>query len=321
MTSNENTSLSNTKPKQIDNWISWNSLNIGAYATYIGAASLVSGVISYPFYVLTTRQQAGVHMTGDISLQHGTGLKDAIHKIGWKGLFRGVIFSNFFYVPSSILYLSITEYTRHKINSFFNLHRPDWPVEYVESIQVVTSGFFANFVSILISNPTNVILAKLVIQQPTKPLNYIGITKQIYQNHKLKGFGHGFTSNLIFGTLSSGVWWGIYSGSRRISFGYIDMFQNNVAYVDAFCGFIAGGCATVALHPLDTLTAKIMTGATKDVSIFGALKEVSRHSDGLKSLWKGLVPSLAGTALGSTIFAMAYEFIKRSSIIDSDENK
>ncbi len=56
-----------------------------------------------------------------------------------------------------------------------------------------------------------------------------------------------------------------------------------------------------------------MSGASKNISTVGALKEVVVH-EGFHVLWRGLVPSLGGTIVSSTIFALAYELIKRSSI-------
>jgi hypothetical protein len=77
-----------------ENWIGWNSLDKMKYGSLLMVASGAGTLISQPFYVLTTRQQAGTKLTGDKAMANEIvggvfqGLKTSIKKIGIRGLFR-----------------------------------------------------------------------------------------------------------------------------------------------------------------------------------------------------------------------------------------
>jgi solute carrier family 25 folate transporter 32 len=109
----------------------------------------------------------------------------------------------------------------------------------------------------------------------------------------------------------STVWWWAYGHGRRLCSERIDS-QTDEVYIDAVSGLGAGLLSTLAAHPLDSVCSRIMTGATKSVGIIGATREIAA-AEGFAVLWRGLAPSMAGTVVSSSIFALAYEFIKRAS--------
>lgn len=308
-------------------WISWNSLNFTSFSSYIAGASLISGIVTYPFNVLTIRRQAGGVLTGDVcaNSNSGTGLKHAIGSIGWKGLFRGAIMSNAISIPSNIVYLSVTESSREVILSSLHTAFPSLHPAYTDIIQTTASGCMANFSYMLISNPTNVVLAKLVTQKVGNNLNFWQVAKSIYKHSGFSGFTHGFGSNFAYGASTSAIWWWLYSTTRRYYTDNADQIEGYVGEgmsdisLDATAGLVSGVGATLLLHPLDTIVSKIMSGAVKKLSFFGALQEVLAHPGGMRMLWKGLAPSVAGSAMSSSLFAVSYELIKRSSKLADDE--
>ena len=119
----------------------------------------------------------------------------------------------------------------------------------------------------------------------------------------------------MYYTLSSSVWWWSYGIMRRTFSKQIDS-QVHEVYIDGLSGLAAGICTTVVTHPLDSITAKIMVGASTQTSTIGAIKEILHH-EGFHVLWRGLIPSLSGTIVSSTVFALCYELIKRSSNIEN----
>lgn len=50
---------------KLGGWISWDKLDKSMFSGYLAAATAIGGCFSFPFYVLTTRQQVGSQMTGD----------------------------------------------------------------------------------------------------------------------------------------------------------------------------------------------------------------------------------------------------------------
>jgi solute carrier family 25 phosphate transporter 23/24/25/41 len=88
--------------------------------------------------------------------------------------------------------------------------------------------------------------------------------------------------------------------------------EKDEVYIDGLSGFVAGIFATTLAHPLDSICARIMTGTSKDRSVYGNAKAIIQ-TEGVMVLWRGLLPSMMGTVVSSTIFALAYEYIKRAS--------
>lgn len=206
-----------------DNWISLHMMDKGKYATYLSAASVVvmqcdqvdkfnqrvqrancvvipflqGSMLSHPFYVLTTRQQVGVHATGDHKLPIvgvGTGLLPTFNKIGMRGMFHGALVSQIFNVPANVVYLWITEYTRESSRDFLFKNHPSVSVEVVDALQVTYSAFFANLFSMMACYPPNLVVSKMVIQNKENRTGFVQCCRQVYRDHGLRGFSLGFSS-------------------------------------------------------------------------------------------------------------------------------
>jgi hypothetical protein len=152
--------------------------------------------MSYPFFVLTTRQQAGSKVTGDAVLGSGvnTGLRGGLAKLGWAGLYRGAMISQVYSAPTNLIYLSSTEYSREKTRTALFDRFPTMSEEVVVATQSVTSAVVANFLCMIPSYPANLIIAKMVIQSREQKQGFLDISRQIYHRHGWKGFSHGFGS-------------------------------------------------------------------------------------------------------------------------------
>lgn len=297
-------------------------MNYSLYTSYVSGATLVSGILTYPFYVITTRKQAGPHITGDVCLTTGKNnltILQVISKIKLSGLFRGVIFSNIFYIPSSTLYLTVTEVSRQQINPFLYECFPNATVSSLDGLQVLYSGILSNFTSLILSNPANVILAKMVVQKHLKNQSILEITKQIHSTYGMRGFFLGFGSNLTHGICGSVVWWWSYTTSRRLSSLYYQGLglSSDLFWVDAISGLGAGLLSTCLLHPFDTVASRIMTGSTHHRNMLTVFKNIILK-EGINGLYTGIGPSIGGAAASSCIFAMTYELIKRKSVSVED---
>lgn len=89
------------------------------------------------------------------------------------------------------------------------------------------------------------------------------------------------------------------------------------ARVNALIGFFTGVCAAVVTEPLDVIRTRLMTqGGTQRPGAFmyeGLLHGLSTavRTEGLHSLWKGLLPRLLTKSLGSVIWYTTYMEARR----------
>lgn len=304
-----------------DNWVSWNQIDKLKYATLVSIASNIGTLISHPFYVLTTRQQ--VQLSGDILSKSNlkSNLIDMSKKIGVTGLFRGYLPLLILNTPSSLAYLGATEYTRQKYRNMMSYLFPQCSLFYIDSSQAILSALIANFISVILYTPGEVISSVMIIQNRDNRQNLRLTCKNLYQTNGIQGFFRGFNSNFAYGVFSSSLWWWTYTVSRRWCSKYFDI-TNHHFIMDSICGLSAGVVSTTLIHPLDTVRARIMAGVyehkkEKIPSMFKGMRDILR-TEGHKALWRGLSPSVAATALSSTIFAFTYEFIKRTASLPDD---
>lgn len=313
---------SSSSPSSSDHWVAWNQIDKIKYTTLISIASNVGTLISHPFYVLTTRQQvqlSGDHQAINNNLKHS--LKDAYLKIGFRGLFRGYLPLLLLNTPSSLAYLGVTEYSRQTYRDLVTSWYPKAPLFYIDSSQAVLSALLANFISVILYTPAEVISSIMIIQNKDNRQNLRQASRTLYQTNGFKGFFRGFNSNFAYGVMSSSLWWWTYTVSRRWCSKYFDI-TNHHFLMDSICGLSAGVVSTTLIHPVDTVRARIMAGfyehkKEKIPSMLKGMKDIIK-SEGHRALWRGLYPSVAATALSSTIFAFTYELIKRTASLPDD---
>lgn len=311
-----------------DNWVSWDQIDKIRYTFLVSCASNVGTLLSHPFYVLTTRQQ--VQLSGDNIIHNSNiksslkkGLIDTYSKIGFKGLFRGYIPLALLNTPSSLAYLGVTEYTRQTYRSTFSSLYPNCPMVYIDGSQAVFSAILANFVSVVLYTPAEVISSIMVVQNLDNRQNMRQACKTLYNKEGVKGFFRGFNSNFVYGVVSSSLWWWTYTVSRRWCSKFMDInTSGNHFIMDSLCGLNAGVVSTTLIHPIDTIRARIMAGCyernnEKIPSLYNGMKDIIKR-EGHKALWRGLAPSVCATALSSMIFAFTYEFIKRTASLPDD---
>lgn len=297
-----------------DNWIEWDDMNKTTYVGYLSFASIVGSAVSHPFYVLTTRQQ--VHLiTGDTVIKANNlaaSIKSITAKIGFRGLYRGWGPLTMINIPCNLAYLSCTELTRQNFRHYYYYIHPHASPTFVDFLQVIISSSMSNLCSLLISNPVEVVVSRMIVQHPHERTSIRSAINTIIAKNGYRGFRHGFGANFLYGTASSSTWWFGYSVSRRV---FAKEGQNNGVLIDGISGFVAGVFCTTLVHPLDSIRARIMTGeAGSNTSVAGCLRHVLKH-EGVKVLWRGIFTSLGETGVSSSVFALAYEFIKRSSSI------
>lgn len=147
--------------------------------------------MSHPFFVITTQNQVGKHISKDAG-SGGARLVIAAKAIGLRGLFHGAIVSQIFQTPNSVVYLWSLEQSRESTRAFLSAYYPSLSTGTVDAIQVTCSAGVSNFLSMIISYPANLVITKMVIQEKNNRLGFINTIKEIYKTHGKHGFSHGF---------------------------------------------------------------------------------------------------------------------------------
>ena len=198
-----------TLPNELENWIPYHSLDKAKFTILLAGASGLGSLVSHPFYVLTTRQQAGLLVTGDKpSTSFSAGFRNAIHRIGWSGLFRGWIPMAAVSIPSNVLYLTVIEKTREQCSDLFRERYPTAQPAVKDAAQAVYSGIIATFVYQVIFNPAEVLVSRMIIQNKANRTCFRTTCKDIYREGRGggRGFFRGYSGSFGTGLFTSIIW-------------------------------------------------------------------------------------------------------------------
>jgi hypothetical protein len=221
------------------NWVNYSEMNKYTYTTMLTALGVGSSLLTQPFNVVTTRQQAGRSVTGDpVHSSVYSAMKGYVNTLGWRGMFRGWAPVGLMGVPSQLIYLTITESTRESFQKSLRSILPDASSATIDGLQASGTSIIANAVSYVPYVPAEVISSRMMIQG-RKGSNMRQIVKIIWKEDGFKGFYRGFNASLLYGILLSAQWWWSYSVCRR-EFTRIDFLKSNPLLLDASTGLVAG---------------------------------------------------------------------------------
>lgn len=195
-------------PTDGENWIPYHSLDKAKFTMLLAGASGLGSLVSHPFYVLTTRQQAGTLVTGDKpSTSFSAGFRNAIQRIGWSGLFRGWIPMAAVSIPSNVVYLTVIEKTREQCSEIFTQRYPSAQPAVKDAAQAVYSGIVATFVYQIMFNPAEVLVSRMIIQNKHNRTCFQTTCGHIMaEDRRGKGFFRGYSSSFGTGLMTSIIW-------------------------------------------------------------------------------------------------------------------
>ncbi|TPX67576.1 hypothetical protein SpCBS45565_g03731 [Spizellomyces sp. 'palustris'] len=88
-------------------------------------------------------------------------------------------------------------------------------------------------------------------------------------------------------------------------------FTGSVATDQALAGFTAGAASTVLLHPLDLVKTRFQIDAsTRRLSSLDAFRRIWRDEGGVRGLYRGVTPNLAGATVSWGMYFWWYSIIK-----------
>ena len=293
-------------------WVNYSEMNKSTYSSMLAALGVGSSIITQPFSVVTTRQQAGYRVTGDPTYSSVASAMIGYQKaLGWRGLFRGWTPVALMGVPSQLLYLTITESSRETLQQLYKILFPNFSSASIDGLQSVGSSVIANTVSYVPYVPAEVISSRMMIQGRGGN----GMTQTIrciWREDGFRGFYKGFSASLMYGILLSAQWWWSYSVSRR-ELSKIEFMKSHPFVLDASTGLIAGVTSTCIAHPLDTLKTRIMTGNKVRAHALNTLVEIIKH-EGFRVLFRGISANVYQAGFTSMGFSISYEAIKKFSV-------
>ena len=242
-----------------------------------GALSTSTSVIlGYPIDTIKTRMQTGMH-NNFFSCLSSTAKNEGI-----SGFYRGVS------MPFATLLVKRT--LQFRIYEEAKKHTNSW-----------LAGTCASIVS-PISNPMHVIKVRMQNSKYDKYKSMSSCVYDIYKTNGVKGFFKGTPVNLVkdvsFGTL--------YLGSYGTLKKHLD--TNFSQYNKEMRNFIAGGTAGslswLVLMPIDFVKTAYQSGAGK-LYVTSQLKQ-----NGMKALWKGVIPTVGRIFPINAAAMTIYEFAK-----------
>ncbi len=144
------------------------------------------------------------------------------------------------------------------------------------------------------------------------------IIKQVYRQHGTKGFFLGWQANMLKDIPFAAIKMSLYESLARIYLRFFVIHENSgltdYSHLNsdmlnktdaAVVGFISGGITAVLTNPLDCANTRIKSGELSEFSLIAAHKEIIRK-DGLKALFRGLLPRTVIIGFGSTVFWFFY---------------
>jgi len=184
----------------------------------------------------------------------------------------------------------------------------------------------------------------------------IQVVRQIIAQEGVKGLYRGYFTSLGMYVPSSAIWWGCYGFYTNQWWRFLDaggesvpdirlegsgdtmmMMQNDemrgednkvphevgnlTLKVQVFSGISAGMTSSLFTTPLDVVKTRLQVAPLDDAGRAPSLRMIVSqllHQDGIRGLWRGLLPRMINVSLWGTTMVSAYEFLKRQCVIDSD---
>eukprot|EP01133_Synstelium_polycarpum_P003431 gene3431-3896_t len=329
-----------TKPKRSPNQrITWDDLDPKKYYFYNILFGLTIDAFMYPLDVVRTRLQVQGSSIINQSFPHYTGTWNGLNKIhqyeGWRGFYKGFMPSETGYMTSRIVYYGVYEQFKQY------MQKSDYGTS-----SAYLAGGLAEFLSLAIWVPFDVTTLKCQIQGHTiknraamgfgatvfRNVPYSAIWWGSYENTKEKL--HHYNIREYFGLPSRPKQQLSVAESESFTDIEMHMVENEDPIVHVLSGLAAACISTTLTNPLDVAKTRLQTGSIAEfgiktgthhneslvASIFRrshllAVLKDTIQKEGVRALWKGMIPSLLTSAPYSMISILVYEEVKKLSLI------
>ncbi|KAJ1618341.1 mitochondrial carrier domain-containing protein [Pavlovales sp. CCMP2436] len=285
-------------------------LSYSKFASVCGAVAMGEGLVTYPFDLVKTRQQA-TPLSSDV-MHHSTlrYLQKVVHNDGVRALYRGFGWSVIGGLPSEVSF-----YLTYVVMKD-GLLKTKWGAEHPSSVYLV-AGAGADAISLLLWVPADVISQRLQMQgvvcahplQAPHALPQSGwqMARHTIRTEGVVGMWRGLGATIAVHSPSSAVWWLTYeTGKEKLGAALGKDPGEESVLVQATAGAMAGGAAAAITTPLDVLKTRVQCAA-EQAPLSKHLLDVVREAGGLSGLFRGFLPRLIASAPRSVISLLGYE--------------
>jgi hypothetical protein len=309
--------------------VSWPELDLRRFLLATSVITVVDNLLFYPFDLLKTREHVDRRLLVGRNplLVTWQQILDCIYTPAGKfqpsGIYRGFWTSSVLNIPGYITYLMAYSYAKHALG-----WNPEAPASFRTIATPLAAGFFADFVSLAVYVPSEVIIKR--VQLKDSPFsNGWPVAKHIFATEGWRGFFAGTGATLLQSGLGSAVWWGVYEQTkmnlaRSTLLRSPEKSEKSSRFLPTasqfFSGAVASAVACVVVNPFDVVRSRLQTqGAHREYSnLFDGLQQIVR-TEGFLSLSRGLVPKIVSRAPLGAISSYLYELIFQLSKRDPQD--
>lgn len=192
------------------------------------------------------------------------------------------------------------------------------PYNVPASIPVLVASLISAVPSSLVAVPADVLKKRLILTtEGNKSL--FATAKSIVAKDGIAGLFVGWNANLLKDIPFAAIKMSLYEGIARM---YLDMvyvqtskrpeWKDQALNSDmlsqqdaAVVGFLSGAVTAVLTNPLDCVNTRMKSGELSQMSLLQAHKHIVKQ-DGVKALFRGIIPRITIIGLGSTVFWWLY---------------
>lgn len=310
------------------------------FYTGVGLFSGVMGCL-FPLTVLKTR----IMVQEDASPGFQGVLKSARRiwaEEGAAGFYRGFPTVVVGTIPARVIYLGTLERVKQEIG--LQLEGVDISGPTKASAKNFLGGACASLCSQSIVVPIDVVSQRQMVQGGAHP-RYNGTVDAFVKIVGAEGIGglyRGFGTSLITFMPSSAIWWGAYGfygnlffeGAACITSSHLSADTNGVAYTGTAGSVVPGpvlqvaagmcaGCTSAFLtNPLDVIKTRLQVAAHKPGDVPQTFSSIAKDliaAEGVKGLYRGVLPRMMNVSIWGTCMVSAYEFLKRICVMPDDD--
>lgn len=196
-----------------------------------------------------------------------------------------------------------------------------------ESISVLVASIIAGVPSSIVAVPADVVKKYILLDRSTnlqtKPASLLGISKHLVQSGGVSRLFLGWQANILKDVPFVGIKMSLYEGMARLYLQFKDKSETKKLLCEdgltktkicssvnadalnsveaAGVGFISGLLTAVLTCPIDCVNSRIKSGELANFDVLSAHVEIVRK-DGVRALFRGVVPRGLILGLGSTLF-------------------
>ncbi|KAG8458744.1 hypothetical protein KFE25_012942 [Diacronema lutheri] len=277
-----------------------------------GAVAAAEGMLTYPFDLIKTRQQASPNSSHVMHRSTLRYLTSVVRTDGVRSLYRGFGWSVIGGLPSEVsFYLSYTVLKDALLQTRAGQEHP--------SSVYLAAGAGADAISLLLWVPADIISQRLQVQgvvpsglaqpQPAPhalPASGWQLARHVLATEGLVGLFRGLGPTLAVHTPASAVWWLTYETGKETVGKALGRKADESVLVQSCAGALAGATAAAITTPLDVLKTRVQCAAHHR-PVHAHLAELLRDSAGLSALLRGFVPRVIASAPRSVISLVGYE--------------